>query len=140
VFSSVQSVELKANEAARIYYTTDGTTPTASSNLYTAPIVISATTNLKFFAVDTAGNSEVDKNSVWYYVVPSGDINQDSKVDISDALKLLEIAVGRVDATAAMLKNADVAPLVNGIPSPDGKIDIGDVVVTLRRIVGSVTW
>lgn len=140
VFSSVQSIVLKANEAAKIYYTTDGTTPTTSSTLYSAPIAISATTNLKFFAVDTAGNSEVDKNSVWYYVVPGGDINQDGKVDVVDALKMLEIAVGRVDATSANRKNADVAPLVNGMPNPDGKIDIGDVVVILRRIVGSVTW
>lgn len=140
VFSSAQSIVLKANETAKIYYTTDGTTPTTSSTLYSAPIMISATTTLKFFAVDTAGNSEVDVNSVQYYVVPGGDINQDGEVGIADALKMLEIAVGRADATSANRKNADVAPLVNGIPNPDGKIDIGDVVVILRRIVGSVTW
>ena len=47
---------LTANEPATIYYTTNGSTPTTGSTQYTAPIVIGATTVLKFFAVDTAGN------------------------------------------------------------------------------------
>ncbi len=47
---------LTANEPATIYYTTDGNDPTISSTQYTVPIVISADTILKFFAVDTAGN------------------------------------------------------------------------------------
>ena len=39
-----------------IYYTTNGVIPTTSSNKYTGPIVITVTTNLKFIAVDLAGN------------------------------------------------------------------------------------
>jgi PKD repeat protein len=41
----------------KIYYTTDGATPTSSSALYTGPISISKTTMLKFIAVDSAGNT-----------------------------------------------------------------------------------
>jgi hypothetical protein len=67
-------------------------------------------------------------------------MNGDGKVDISDAFKLLEIAVGRVSATAADLQNGDVAPLINGKSSPDGVIGIGDVVIILRRIVGTISW
>jgi hypothetical protein len=29
-----------------------------------------------------------------------------------------------------------VAPLVNGVPQPDGAINLGDTIVTLRRVVG----
>jgi hypothetical protein len=64
----------------------------------------------------------------------------DGTVDIADALKALRIAVGLVPATAQDLARGDVAPLNNGIPHPDGIIDIADVVLILERAVGSITW
>ncbi|MBI1922332.1 MAG: chitobiase/beta-hexosaminidase C-terminal domain-containing protein [Geobacter sp.] len=58
VYPSALTVTLSANEPATIYYTTDGSTPTTSSAVYTVPISISTTTTLKYFARDTIGNSE----------------------------------------------------------------------------------
>ncbi|KAA0766393.1 chitobiase/beta-hexosaminidase C-terminal domain-containing protein [Bacillus sp. SH5-2] len=55
-FSSSQSVTLIADEAATIYYTLDGSTPTTGSAIYNAPITISTTKTLKFFGKDSAGN------------------------------------------------------------------------------------
>lgn len=55
-YTSVQNVSLTANEAAVIHYTTDGTDPSASSTVYTAPIEISQNTELRFIAVDQATN------------------------------------------------------------------------------------
>ena len=42
------------NQPIEIYYTTDNSTPTTSSNLYTNPILISEDTILKFFAIRSA--------------------------------------------------------------------------------------
>ncbi|MBM2819243.1 MAG: putative xylanase/chitin deacetylase, partial [Nitrosarchaeum sp.] len=64
-YSTLQSVTLTANEAATIYYTTNGSIPTTSSTVYTTAIPISATATLKFFAKDTAGNLEAVKTQTY---------------------------------------------------------------------------
>jgi hypothetical protein len=61
-------------------------------------------------------------------------------VSITDALRALRISAGLITPAADDLAKGDVAPLVNGKPQPDGIIDIGDVVVILRRAVGVVSW
>ncbi|SEI53092.1 Repeat domain-containing protein [Arthrobacter sp. yr096] len=55
-YAANKSVALSVNEAATIYVTTDGTTPTTSSPVYSGPIPLTSMT-LKYFARDTAGNS-----------------------------------------------------------------------------------
>ncbi|KAF0219273.1 MAG: hypothetical protein FD174_2359 [Geobacteraceae bacterium] len=52
----------------KIFYTTDGTTPTTSSNVYSTPISVSAITILKYFATDLAGNSEAVKSQTYLFV------------------------------------------------------------------------
>lgn len=56
---------LTANGPATIYYTTDGTTPTTSSTVYTTPIIVSQSLSLKFFAVDPLGNAETVKTETY---------------------------------------------------------------------------
>lgn len=57
LYNSAQSVTLTASEPATIYYTTDGSTPTAASNQYSGlPLSIGISTTLKFIAIDGAGN------------------------------------------------------------------------------------
>lgn len=70
-YTTAQSVTLTAPGAATIYYTTNGSTPNTSSTQYTAAIPISATTTLKYFANDTAGNSETIKSQVYTITIVS---------------------------------------------------------------------
>ena len=53
-YTSTQSVTISdATTGATIYYTTNGTTPTTSSSVYSAPITVSATETLKAIAVES---------------------------------------------------------------------------------------
>jgi hypothetical protein len=55
-YTSVQNVNLSTEAGAIIYYTLDGSTPTQTSSVYTAALVISSSKVLKYFAKDSAGN------------------------------------------------------------------------------------
>jgi hypothetical protein len=55
---------------------------------------------------------------------------------LADALKSLRFAMKVETPSANDILHGDVAPLVNGVPQPDGLINLGDTIVTLRRVVG----
>jgi len=57
-------------DCAATYYTFDGSTPTASSTLYSVPFNISIDTTVKFFSIDSAGNEEDIQTSD--YLIESG--------------------------------------------------------------------
>jgi hypothetical protein len=59
---------------------------------------------------------------------------------VEDALIALQVAAGFVTPTSQQMLVGDVAPLVNGQPHPDGKIDISDVVVILMKVAGMLNW
>jgi hypothetical protein len=48
----------------KTYYTTDGSTPTTGSPVYSGPFTVSATTTVKFFSTDVAGNAETPQSQL----------------------------------------------------------------------------
>jgi uncharacterized repeat protein (TIGR02543 family) len=59
---------------------------------------------------------------------------------VADALKALQAYYGGTSLSAADLIRYDVAPVVDGVPVGDGKVDIADVTLILRRIIGIGSW
>lgn len=66
----------------------------------------------------------------------NGDMTGKGKVDLTDALKSLRIAAGLDKPTYQELLLGDVAPVRNHVSVPDGKIDIDDVMMIMRTVVG----
>jgi len=93
-YTAVKSVAISETAAgARIYYTTNGTTPTAASTLYDGPIAVGATETLQAIAVQ-AGFANSSVTSATYTInltaatpafsVPAGSYTSAQTVAISD--------------------------------------------------------
>lgn len=68
----------------------------------------------------------------------AGAVNTDGTIGIADARKSLSFALGLETPTEDQRVRSDVAPvdMTTHQPIPDGKLDIDDVIVMLRRVVG----
>jgi hypothetical protein len=85
----------------------------------------------------TFNNLASDNHTIKLICIPDGDVNNDGKVDIVDAILALKIAVGQVSPTAINILHGDVAPFDSDkIPVPDKKITVEDALQILRKAVG----
>jgi len=72
---------------------------------------------------------------------PTGDLNGSGQVEFTDVLNAYQSVLGHAQLTAAQQKNVDVAPLgTDGKPKGDGVLDIADIVLLLRHMVGLANW
>ncbi len=95
-YTSAQSVTLSdATSGATIYYTTNGSTPTTSSTVYTGPITVSSTETLEAIAVATGDTNSGVASAAFTISVPvvatptfspaAGTYTSAQSVTISDA-------------------------------------------------------
>jgi hypothetical protein len=95
VYTSIQNVAISdASPGVSIYYTTNGTTPTSQSTLYTSPVAVSASTNFQAVAI-TAGGTVSPVTKAWYTInlaatvpvisLPAGAYGSAQTVSISDS-------------------------------------------------------
>ena len=71
-YSSAQTVTISTTTpSATIYYTTNGSTPTTSSPVYTGPITVSATETLKAVAVATGDSASPVSSAAYTITLPT---------------------------------------------------------------------
>lgn len=73
-------------------------------------------------------------------VFSDADMNNDGLIDMVDIIFAQQIIMGNMELTSTHLAHGDVAPLVNGIPSPDGLFTLGDVLVLQRKMIGEINF
>lgn len=78
------------------------------------------------------GSNPLDQNSVPAYA--DGDLNLDGVLNAGDLIIAHRAALGEVTLTPLQLGHGDVAPKVNGISTPDGQFNAGDIVVISRML------
>ena len=97
-YGSAQTVTLSDADAnAKIYYTTDGSTPTASSTLYTAPIQITVSKTIKAIATDPALQNSNVSTAAYIIQVGGNTINFGSGFSSTTGLQLNGSAVASND-------------------------------------------
>ena len=72
--------------------------------------------------------------------VADGDLNGDGLVNTADVLLSTRILMEQFTPTQDQIYHGDVAPLVNGIPVPDGLFSLGDALVIQQKALGLVSF
>jgi len=68
--------------------------------------------------------------------VADGDVNVDGSVDVRDVLLGTQVALGNKLLNPEQFGHGDVAPLMSGVPAPDGDFGLPDVLLIARKALG----
>jgi len=104
---------------------------TGSTWSYTVTPLSAGTNSVTVTANDFSENQSSAAIGITF-VVPDGKVAGGDAVTIADALTALRIVVGLAVPSADQLLRGDVSPL----GAPDGKIDLADTLLILRKAVG----
>ena len=99
VYTSAQNVTISTTtEDATIYYTEDGSTPTASSTPYTGAIAVSATTTIKAIAVKEGNNNSLVASAT--YLISGHAGTEADPYTVVDARAAIDANMGVTDVYA----------------------------------------
>jgi hypothetical protein len=122
----------------------NGGTPVAATTVggswtFTLTDVVDGVNTITVTVTDAGGFSSTEASSMTF-VMPNGDVDSSGVVDSADSRKALRAYMGIDTPTQTELLRADVSPLVAGQPSPDGILDLEDVLLILRKEAGAVVF
>ena len=119
------TVPMFAEEGATIYYTTDGTEPTAASTEYTKPLNISTNTTLKAIAVKDGVESDVVTREYRIEAVDAPDINLDGYYSIKNNNGNYVNVAGRKTVTFVDKNTSKTAAgTVIRVKTTNGKVEV----------------
>lgn len=87
-------------------------------------------------ARDEAGNETTLGLPVTAATLKAGDLSGDATVGVEDAQLAMQMGVGMKTPDPSQLQRGDIAPMVAGVPQPNGVIDTGDAVLILGIVAG----
>ena len=122
-YTSVQQITItSASGGASIYYTTDGSTPTTSSTLYTGPITLSASKTLNAIAVEAGDTTSAIGTAAYtlnipptnapVFSIPAGTYSSTQAVTLTDSTSGASIYYttnGSTPTTSSTLYTAPIA-------------------------------
>ena len=132
-YFAAQSVEIScATSGATIYYTTDGTEPTAQGTQYTAPLSISTTTTLKAIAIKDNESSSVATAT---YTFPTIYANLAALVTAGEAgyVQLTNAIVTYKNGTSAYIEDTSAGMYLFKCA---GNLAIGDKITGVINVTG----
>ncbi len=97
-------ISISATGGAVIYYTTDGTAPTISSNVYAQPIIVTETTTINAIAVYNGISSEISSYTVT--ISSNSSSSNSSSDDIEDGKYWMEINLWNANIDQESMGNA----------------------------------
>jgi Matrixin len=71
---------------------------------------------------------------------PDGDVNFDCQINVADVLLATQAATGTRLLNQAETSHADVAPLSNSAPLPNGLVDTADVLIITEKSLGKINF
>ena len=90
-------------------------------------------------ATDQAGNRAVAQRTI--IKTTAAIVTESASSMLADAVKACQHVYGQTLITESEKLRIDCAPLgADGKPSPNGVVDLGDVILLLRRSIGLVNW
>lgn len=116
-YTSAQTVTISdATAGATIYYTTDGTTPTTSSSVYSAAITVSASETIQAFAVASGfAQSAIATATYTIAIVPTPTIDWSNPVPITEGTALSAVQLNASSPVAGSFGYTPAAGTVPGV-------------------------